>query len=481
MRSYNACVLCLCLGLSSRAAAQPSAPPGAPTPPPATSTRDNSSPDRGADLVESGVPDVNDPMLEPIELPPQVLGSWRQALTLVQGRSTSVAAARARIVEASARSRQALANGLPLISGNASVNRNLLFATGTTVTASQGQTNVRLPYPATTWNAGVSLRQPLIDLRTWYDIRTSNTAVEAAAMSAEDVERIALGGLADTIVTVITAERLAEVSRVSLRSNLSTLDLTQRRTRLGAASAVDVLRAEQEVASNRSDVVQTDESVRRARESLGMALGFAEGWGVAPQIKVDGLAADAQSVCSPVAEPEQRSDVRAAKLNVEVSERTAESVKYGNAPTLDLVSDFSYTTDPRSARPVLWSVGAVLTVPIYDGGRLGSEREVNVANANVARQQLTEATRRARLEAVQAQRAIEVAESNFGVSRQARDIAEESARLARIAFVHGTGTSFDLVESARRQRLAEIDVTIKEFEVVRARIAALLALSNCSL
>jgi hypothetical protein len=38
-----------------------------------------------------------------------------------------------------------------------------------------------------------------------------------------------------------------------------------------------------------------------------------------------------------------------------------------------------------------------------------------------------------------------------------------------------------LVESARRQRLAEIDVTIKEFEVVRARIAALLALSNCSL
>lgn len=419
-------------------------------------------------------------MLEPIELPTQVLGSWRQALSLVQGRSTSVATARARIVEANARSRQALAGALPNLSGNGTLNRNLLFATGATFTA-QGQTNVRLPYPATTWNAGVSLRQPVFDLRTWYDIRTSDTAIDAAAMSAEDVERIALGGLADTIVSVITAERLAEVSRVSLRSNLSTLDLTQRRTRLGAASSVDVLRAEQEVASNRADVVQADESVRRAREALGMALGFPEGWGVAPHIKVDGLAADAQSVCSPISDPDQRSDVRAAKLNVEVSERTAESVKFGNAPTLDVVSDFSYTTDPRSARPVLWSIGAVLTVPIYDGGRLGSERDINAANATVARQQLTDATRRARLEAVQAQRAIEVAESTFVVSRQARDIAEESSRLARIAFVHGTGTSFDLVESARRQRLAEIDVTIKEFEVVRARIAALLALSNCSL
>jgi outer membrane protein TolC len=229
------------------------------------------------------------------------------------------------------------------------------------------------------------------------------------------------------------------------------------------------------------DVVQADETVRRAREALGMALGFPDAWGVAPHIKVDGLAADAKSVCSPVTDPELRSDVRAAKLNVEVSERGAESVKLGLAPTLDVVSDFSYTTDPRSPRPVLWSIGAVLTVPIYDGGRLGAERDLNVATATVARQQLTDATRRARLEAVQAQRAVSVAESNFAVSRQARDIAGESARLARIAFVHGTGTSFDLVDSARTQRLSEIDVTIKEFEVVRARIAALLALSNCSL
>jgi multidrug efflux system outer membrane protein len=477
MRSLNACLLCSCLA-SSPVAAQvsPPAPAAAPSTSPVPSARN-----AGTDPSVTGVPDVNDAMLEPIELPVQVLGSWRQALSLVQSRSTSLATARARIVEANARSRQALSNGLPNITGNGSYNRNLLFATGAALTAQNIQTNVRVPYPATVWNAGVSLRQPVFDLRTWYDVGTSDVAIAAANASAEDVERISLGSLADTIVSVITAERLAEVTRVSLRSNLSTLDLTQRRTRLGAASAVDVLRAEQEVANNRLDVVQADETVRRAREALGMALGFPDAWGVAPHIKVDGLAADAKSVCSPVTDPELRSDVRAAKLNVEVSERGAESVKLGLAPTLDVVSDFSYTTDPRSPRPVLWSIGAVLTVPIYDGGRLGAERDLNVATATVARQQLTDATRRARLEAVQAQRAVSDAESNFAVSRQARDIAGESARLARIAFVHGTGTSFDLVDSARTQRLSEIDVTIKEFEVVRARIAALLALSNCSL
>jgi len=495
MRSFNACLLCFCLGLSSRAAAQ-AAPSAAqnPVPAPATPGSAANPPSSAAPAAplpaardggvtpQGNLPEVSDPMLEPIELPPQALSSLQQALSLIQSRSTTLATARARIAEASARSRQVLANVLPVISGNGSVNRNLLFATGSTLTGASGvQNNIRIPFPATTWNAGVSLRQPLVDLRSWYDINTADTTIEAAAISAEDIERQTLGALAETIVSVITAERLAEVSRVSLRFNLSTFDLTQRRTRLGAASAVDVLRADQEVASTRSDVVTADETVRRAREALGMALGYPEAWGVAPTIKVDGLGTYAKAVCTPVTDPEQRSDVRAAKLNVEVSERTAESSNLGVAPTVDLVSDFSYTTDPRSARPVLWSIGAVLTIPIYDGGRLGAERNVNVANASVARQQLTEATRRARLEAVQSQRAVEVAEANFGISRQARSIAEESARLARIAFLHGTGTSFDLDESARRQRQAEIDVTIKEFEVVRARIAALLALSNCSL
>jgi outer membrane protein, multidrug efflux system len=481
MRAISACLLCFLLGVSSRASAQsggaqPGAAPAGAAPPSPARPADNA-----LDPIQNGLPNVSDPMLEPLELPSQVLGSWRQALALLQLRSTSIATARAQVAQASARSRQALSSGLPTITGSGSVTRNLLFATGTTVLGQGGLADVRLPYPATTWNAGVSVRQPVFDLRTWYDVATSHTAVEAATVSAEDIERQALGALANTIVSVITAERLADVTRVSLRSNLSALDLTQRRTRLGAASSVDVLRAEQEVASNRSDVVQADESVRRAREDLGLALGYPEAWGVAANINVNGIAADAKAVCAPVASPEDRSDVRAAKLNVEVSERSAESVNYGLAPTVDVVSDFSYTTDPRSARPVLWSIGAVLTIPIYDGGRLGSEKDLNVASANIARQQLTESTRRARLEAVQAQRAIEVAESTFAVSRQARDIAEESARLSRIAFVHGTGTSFDLVDSAQRQRLAEIDVTIKEFEVVRARIAALLALSNCSL
>lgn len=502
MRSLSACLICLCASFSTSAGAQANAPvrptvpagpmpagsntatPGASPAPagtPATSPAPTGSgnpanPGAGVASPNSGMPEVNDPMLTPVEAAPQVLSTWQQALALVRSRSTSVAIAQSRVVAAQGRARQALASTLPNLTGNASMQRSLLFGT-----SSQNGFNQRFPASSTVWGAGVQFSQTLLDLRTWHDVGTARSTVEAAQVSAEDAERLALGALADTIVTVITAERLAEVSRVSLRSNLSTLDLTKKRTLLGAASAVDVLRAEQEVATTRANVVQADETLRQAREALGMALGYPEAWGVAADIKVDQLASDARSVCTPIQDPEERSDVRAARLNVRVSERNTESPSYGLAPRLTLGSGLNYNSAPNSPRPVDWSISAVLSVPIYDGGELGAERDINRATTVEARQTLTQTARQARLQAVQAQRSIQVAQANFDVSRQARDIAAESARLSRIAFVHGTGTSFDLVDAARRQREAEIDVTIKEFEVVRAQITALLALSNCNI
>ena len=51
---------------------------------------------------------------------------------------------------------------------------------------------------------------------------------------------------------------------------------------------------------------------------------------------------------------------------------------------------------------------------------------------------------------------------------------------AERAFAAGAGTSFDLVDAGRNERNAELDLTVKEFEVIKARIAALLATANCN-
>jgi outer membrane protein TolC len=297
-----------------------------------------------------------------------------------------------------------------------------------------------------------------------------------------ETERLEVATVANAIVAVVTAERLAEVSRVSLQSALSTLDLNRRRAELGASSTVDVLRSEQEVSITRSQVVTANEGVLRAREALGLALGSTDGWGIAPDIRLDSLATDAKASCTQERDVRTRPDVRAADANARLAERDAKAPSYDFWPTIDAVSTVAYNSiDENTANRehVTWTIGAVLTWPIYDGGARYATRAARSAQAVVAREQLTDLQRRASVEVTQAYRGVTTAEHNLAIARKTRDISFETARLARVAFLNGSGTSFDLVDTARQLREAELDLAIQEFEVLRARITALLALATC--
>lgn len=462
--------------VSQQAQAQP-----APTAP-AAPTAVEAAPVKPAD-VQAAVPEIDDPMLDPGEPPKNIISSWRRALILVRANSTSLRSARARIAEASGRAQQAISAALPTLSATGSVDRHLLLGTGVRITGDGFEQGVQIPNPATIWTGRVSLQQPVLNFSTWHNIETARLGERAAELDAKDAERLALAQLAESVVSVFTAERLAETSRVVLRSSLETLDLTRRRARLGAATAVDVLRARQEVLINRTLVVQTKESLQKAREALGMALGYPEPWGVTPDLRLTGLARDAEAVCRPVTDVLDRADVHAAATRTEVAKRNRRNVALQYAPTLDFTSNFTYSTAvfTANARPMQWTVGALLTIPLFDGGMRNSQHVQLEAAQEVATQTLEDSKRRATIEATQATRSVLVARANLQVAQTTRDVSFETERLSRLSFLHGRGTSFDLIDAGRRYRQAEIDLAVKEFEVIRSELAAALALSNCDI
>jgi outer membrane protein TolC len=65
------------------------------------------------------------------------------------------------------------------------------------------------------------------------------------------------------------------------------------------------------------------------------------------------------------------------------------------------------------------------------------------------------------------------------VAISARDLAAENDRLTRTAYLEGRGTSLELVTAAQGLREAEIQLALREFDLVKARIAAILALATC--
>lgn len=423
--------------------------------------------------------EINDPMLEPVPRSDRELLRWQDALAMTRQRSTNLRTAYAQVGVAQGQARQALAGALPTLIANSSINHHLLRGDGLDIGTF---TFRRIPDPPTTWNSSVEARLPVFAPRAWWDQRTSELAVRAAELDAREVERQVIGGLAEAIVAVITAERMAEVSRVTLRFALSTYELNRRRERLGAANMVDILRAEQEVLRSRTQVVNADEAVRRSREALGLALGYDTPWGVTPEIRLDRLRADASATCRQGKTVAARPDVQAANAGLAVAERNVTSIDFSYLPQVQAQSTVTYFTVPKFAANqdhVTWTIGGLLTWHLYDGGLRYAQRATSEGQRDAAEQRALQVRRDATVQVRQAYRSVQVAKTQLEVSQQTRDTARRSARLSRIKFESGTGTSFDLVDALRSLREAELDVTLREFELLQAEIGALLALATC--
>src|SRR6478752_5449841 len=459
-------------------AVQAQAKPPAVAPAPAVPATPPPAPAVPAAQTEPPMPDVSDPLLETPPPPMHVLESWQQALQLVRDQSVSMRLARVNVQRAEAQVRSALAPALPQLLGTAGVTKYLIKGDAP---AAQGGGSI--PNPSTYWNAQLGLTVPIFRPFAWSTYGSAKDAVEASKLTAKEIERQVVAGFASVIVTVVTAERLAEVSRTSLRAALSTLDLTKRRAALGASNTLDVLRVEGEASLARSQVVTATEALMRAREALGTALGSSESWGVMPNIQLDSLATDAQKVCRPEQDITSRTDVRAANANLGVNERRLKAIDYAYLPTLDGVSTLG-VQDPNFAinnKPVNWTIGALLTWNIYDGGLRGGQRLSAAAEVEGSKAELAETRRAATLELTQALRNVHVAEADYAVSAKTREINAETVRLSKISFLNGSGTSFDLVLTERQLRVSEADLAVSEFSVLQAKIAALLALSTCNL
>lgn len=428
-------------------------------------------------------PSVSDPMLEPVARARVEIVTWEDALRHVRARSTDLRIALEDVTRAEAQSRVALAGALTTINGTGTHTHNMITnqsvqfardASGNFVTRP-----VEVPYP-NYLTASIVASQPVFAPRAWYNIGTAHRAEDVARLSVEETKRQIALGVANAIVAVVTAERIAELNRVGLGNALARLDLTQRKTNLGGGTGLDVVRSRQDVETARATLVEGDESLRQARESLGLALGVPEQVGVPPNVDIGGIEASARAACKALPSIDSRPDLAAGRGRVELAHRAVNDVKYQFSPIVTLRSELATTTIDTGTSPnTTWNIQGVLSVPLWEGGaRYGNMRDAQ-AQEQQAAQKLEAARRQATVEVTQARRGVAVAEDRRRVAERARDLAAETDRLTRATYVEGRGTSLELVTAAQALREAEIQLALREFDVVKARVLSVLALASC--
>jgi multidrug efflux system outer membrane protein len=420
------------------------------------------------------VPKVSDPMLAPAPRAPVRLGSWEEVLRLIRARSPTYAASAQGIERAEGLSRVALAGVLPNLT--AEVGYTHQFRTETVTLG--GQTIVT-PAPNLFSGQG-TVAWNVLSPRALYGVGTARRGVEAARLTFEDARRQIATNAIEALLATLSTARVAELNRIGLRTALERLALTEARLEFGQGTQLDHDRALQDVAAARDQVVGGDESLRQSREALALLLGMEGQVEAPPELDLAGFERAVAQTCRLNQDIEQRPDVAAARVRVEVADRNVDDALLQAAPFLSIVAQGGYASEPTLAPGATFAVGATLTFPLYDGGaRYGFLRQ-NRAAANEARAALTETRLAAAVGAARADRAVGVLTASRDLAREQRDLAQRIDQRTRTGYGQGLGTSLDLVTSAQALRAAENRLALLEFQVAQARADALLTNAECA-
>lgn len=389
---------------------------------------------------------------QPAEAQPR--GEWWRAfndpvldklIESADARNTNIQAAAARLAEARALARSTDADRSPQLRAlaggvrSAGLDRNLTQRPSSLITA-----GVDLSYEVDLFG---KLARASDAARLDADSREGLLQSTRLLVEAETAQTYLL-------LRSVDAER--ELVRDTVEAYRETLTLIQRRQRAGDVAELDVARVETEVASTESDGLTLD----RRRAELEHALAVLAG----DNASEFGVTTEDWSTALPTIPPgvpatvlTRRPDISAAQKSVLAAQARVGVAQAAWFPDIALTAGGGYASsnfgDLLNWSAKSWGIGALLALPIFDGGR----REAGLQNASA---QLDGALVNYRAQVLEAFKEVEDQLSSLRILAQQSEVqakavtsATRATALSDSRYRNGLVSQLDLLD-ARRQELA---------------------------
>jgi outer membrane protein len=358
-------------------------PSAIPTLPPASSSLQLPYP-----AVGTPAPNVTASVVDPNV--PQVI-TLRQAILIGVAKSPFLASARGDLQLAKANVDLARVPILPNLSGVASVTKSHRQP-GSLTSSTTGQSFLSST-DVTQNSLSADLRQLLFDGgKVFAQIRSAS----ASQVSFVDIYQRDLQTLAFNVATAyynaLSAQRTTAVLNETLQQNQVQENLILAQYRAGQASLVDIATAEVPVAQARVNLVRQQGVEAANQAALANAMGLDANTIVRP---ADDAASYQDVIASAIAIPSYdraitqaymlRPDLSSAAQIIEAARYTLRSASLGHMPNVTgNASAGTASTDAQGGTfRNSWSIGATMTIPLYDGGL--THANVEQAQGNLAK------------------------------------------------------------------------------------------------
>jgi outer membrane protein TolC len=397
-----------------------------------------------------------------------------EAVRLAAEHSPTVVQASGAVRNSAAAERSAFGAYLPSLSVNAS--SSLADASGRTNGSGTG-TSVSTG-PTDSYGAGISA--------SW-DVYTGGrrgaerdrARAESSAAQAELVSQRASAGLdvRRGFFDVLRAADLAEVATARIQRAQEGVTAAQQRLQLGNATRSDLLRAQLELNTARSALLEANTQRDAARLALGRLVGM-EG-------PVDARRTPAETAVRPLSVTDSAlvrelvasaPAVTSAEAAVRAADAGTDAARSQYLPSLRLTTGYNWNNndlalDGRTS----WSVGLGVSYPIFNG----FQREQAVVQASTAKTtaqaRRDDAVRTVRAQAGQALGQLRLSEERITLAEQALETAREDLRVQQERYKLGSTTILELLTSQQAVVQAESDLVTARYnyQVARAELEAL--------
>jgi outer membrane protein len=390
---------------------------------------------------------------------PSAVKTLAECVAMALARHPSIGEAEANVDAGHARIYQASAGYLPQLSGTwSSDRRKSSFSSRTGGPSNPAGGGALEQENVFDFHQGsVNLSQTLFDFgQSFAAIRAAQARRDSLAADADTTRTDVVLGVKQAYFGLLAARRLLAVAEETVRNDQKQLDLARGRNEVGFAPRLDVTRSEVQLASAELDRVSARNSVEVAEATLANALGID---GPLPFDIEDVLASPGVSLDEPAALDRayaNRPELRSLLAQQRAGEQDVAQHWRELLPTVRAAATYggSGSETPLSEN---WRVGAVVDVPIFDGGltlaRVG-ESKANLHSLRFEeqrlRQQIALEVRRALLDVGRAAEAIAVTE-------RAAEQSRENLELAEGRYETGVGNVIELVDAQTARTSAEAD------------------------
>lgn len=387
-----------------------------------------------------------------------------------------IAAAEARIRQADAQATIAGAPLLPTVqlSGGAQRQGSTVTATsrsstglaaGTTRKVASNSFDVRL---TASWEADF-----------WGGNRASAEAARASVLATRfDADTVALttvASVADTYFQILALRERLALSRRSLADAETVLEGIQARARVGTASELDVAQQRSLVESERATIpVLADQLVQRTT-ALAILVGVPPSDLAVEARDLDALSAPVPAAGLPADLLRRRPDVAAAEADLIAADQRLKAAIAAKYPGTTLTVGRGYETavlrDLLNPVSALFSLAVSVTQPIFEGGRLEAQAELERARIEELARVWQRTVIRAFGDVENALSAIARAEEEIAARRAALEAARLAFLAAQSRYRAGTVDTITVLDTQRSLSDAEDNLAQARLAYLRGVVA----------